>query len=364
MCFVSTSYKFKNSFIMIKNNNYTALVRTAGTHLLPALLVSLMLASNVNAADWFGVSGKWTDETWGLESTAGDDYPGGSVAEVNARIAGYYQEVTLDEALSTEIGELRVEQGAILNFAAGGVATNILGYNTQWDQATINFTGGTYNINHGLMLGRTCETGGTTQVNISSGTLNYNSGPTEGRVFCFRHENTDGTVNIDISGTGSLLAQNGGRFDHLNLKTVNLNLSDRATFDLAGVFESSNWDMSGVSGIAGLSHTISITGSSVTAEVGGIDAYATDADHKAVIRFTADRSGFSTLKVGTLTLNGGHHAADLIVDLKGLRSGEYDLFDYIMLAGTEFNSVTYLNGTAELDYGRGTSDSITIRVGR
>lgn len=344
---------------MKQNKTHRTNLGAGAAGLLSVFILCCLSASSVHAVDWFGGAGNWTDDSW---SGYSGDYPGRAIAGVDVGISNARDVVTINTVLPHQLGALRIEHGGTLNLVVGGSAETGPSFTTQWDRATVNFTGGNFTVAHSLSLGRTSGASGTTQINISSGTLNYSGGIGGGRTFTLRNDARGGGVNIDISGTGTLQVLNGGKFDHMSVKTVNLNLSDSATFDLVGATASSVWDMAGDTGVTGLTHTVSIVGSSVTAEVGGVNAFATDADHRATFKFIADDSGFSTYNVaGVLILNGGDHAADLIVDLNGLTSGTYDLFRYTALAGT-FNSVTYLNGTGTLDYGTGSSRAIKVKV--
>ena len=321
------------------------------------VIASLAATTSASAASWIGATGNWTDDSWGLTG----DYPGsGTQSGTSAQIEGSDDVVTVNTVIPNEVGFTRVNTGAVLNVATGGSLTVKSGSVVDVQDATINVTGGTLNLNHGVEFGRQLVSGETAYLNISSGTLNFSGSSTS--AFQFRNNSNLGTGAVAISGTGSFVATTGRDFSHTDLATVTTSLSDSANFNMVGVTGSSHYDMAGDADVAGLSHTFSITGSSVTAAVDTIDAFATAASQQALFKFTANAFGFSTFDVGTLTLDGGDHAADLIVDLNGLTSGSFDLFSYTTLNGSAFNSVTFLNGSATLDYGTGTLDAISVSV--
>jgi len=325
-------------------------------------LMALCLAATsfpLSAATWTGTIGNWTDDSWGLSG----DYPGSATSPDNTGlIQGTNADVTLDTQLSSQLGLLRFWGGSTLTVDTGGGVE--LGASTVLDlrKATLNVSGGTVRALHNVTFGRWNGATEESQLHVSSGVFDYGASPGGGRIFILRNNSNAGIGSISVSGSGTLQALNGGVFVHTSLGEASLSLSGSATFDLVGASASSTWDMAGDTGIAGLSHTFTLSGSSVTAEAGGLNAYATDSDQQALIKFIADGSGFSTFSVGTLNLSGGAKAADLEVDVAGLGAGTYELFSYTTLSGSAFNSVTILNGNGTIDYGAGSSDTVSITV--
>jgi len=325
-------------------------------------LMALCLAATsfpLSAATWTGTIANWTGDSWGLSG----DYPGSATSPDNTGlIQGTNANVTLDTQLSSQLGTVRIIGSSTLTVDTGGEME--LGASTELDfrNATLNVSGGNVRVLHNVTFGRWNGATEESQLHVSSGVFDYGASPGSGRLFNLRNNSNAGTGSISVSGSGTFQASNGGLFTHANLKDVTLSLSGSATFDLVGASASSTWDMAGDTGIPGLSHTLSVSGSLVTAEAGGLNAYATDSDQQALIKFIADGSGFSTFSVGTLNLSGGAKAADLEVDVAGLGAGTYDLFSYTTLSGSAFNSVTILKGNGTIDYGTGSSDTVSITV--
>lgn len=323
-----------------------------------ALAIAGFAATSAFAASWTGSTGNWTDDSWGLAGGSPGDAlnPG-----VEAKMEGSDDVVTVNTVIANEVGFTRVNTGAVLNVATGGSLTVKSGSSVDVQDATINVTGGTFNTKHTVEFGRQLVSGETAALNVSAGTFSLTSVQNTSQ-FQLRNNSNLGTGTVSVSGTGSFVGTSGRDISHTDLLDFTMSLSDSATLNMVATSGSSNWDMAGDADVVGLSHTFSITGSSVTAAIDTIQAFSTVASQEAVFKFTADGSGFSTFDVGTLTLNGGDHAADLIVDLSGLTTGSFDLFSYDSLVGSAFNSVSFINGSATLDYGIGTSDTISISV--
>ncbi len=314
----------------------------------------LMPTGVASAAFWQGGTGNWTDDNWGLD--APDGHPGdANYPAEQALITATNSNITVNSVIPNAINFQ--PRAGVLTVTTGGSLSAPAAVNVETGSATgstLNVNGGTVNIAHGFGYGRH----GDSDLNISSGIFNYSAASGGGRFFEFRNNSGAGVGTVDITGSGSLIATNGGTFRVTNLKTSSVHITDSGTLNQTG-----DYDMAGTTGISGLSHTISVTGSAASVTMGNVDAFATDSDQDAVFSFVLDGSGVSTINLNNLDLTGGDHAADLVVDANAfIGAASIDLFSYTTLTGAAFNSVTIIGGSGTIDYGTGANDTITLTL--
>jgi hypothetical protein len=313
------------------------------------------------AVDW---SGGGADNDWTTDGVGGNW--GGLAAPVSGEQsqvqnnANHVVDITTDLTNSgTEDFNLSWRSGTFNIESTGKVASSV---GTNLETGDTNGTDldansvtqinvkGELDIKHSMRLARY----GNTRIDVTDNGILKGSGASGGgRVFGF--DTYDASINV--SGNGQVITS-GVQVSAFNSADSAFNLSENATINLSA----SDYIMSTANSVK---HTFSVTGSNVTATLGDVDAFATDLGDAAIFKFIADASGISTIGLSALTLDGGDHAADVIVDTTLLTGGNQtlELFDYATISGSTFADVQLIGGNftiGAINYTGGDGTSITL----
>ena len=310
---------------------------------------------------WTAGSGVWEDaNNWNTVT-----YPGQSAAGDLTFIRNSGSTVTLGSELAQTTGGVWLDQSTII-FANGASATTtgtviINSLNASGDALIRIDSGGNWTNNSGLQFSRhgdKTDKTGVSELHVNGGTYS------QGHNFSLRESGDGTTARIRVTGGSATIVGRDWNGDTNNQEL----LFSGGVSQFAGVNFNTGVTSSGLFQVSS-DATVSVTSFEMNLAVHDLEILGSQATFSSTSTATlngglvsfkdTDNTGFSTFNVTTdLTLAG----ADLEVDLNGLTSGTYDLFDYAGTITGTFNSVNFLNGSGTIDYGTGSGDAISITV--
>ena len=321
----------------------------------------LIAFSFSHAANFTGSNGTaWADnDNWNTVV-----YPGSATASENHGLISGGHTVNLSTPLSQNLTVVQVSQST-LNINTSVTATSGLGIGevNASGNSTMTINTGASWINSSQLTfakhGGSTDKTGVSELHVNGGTYS------QGHNINLRESGNGTTARFRVTGGSATIG--GGRDWNGDTNNQELLFSGGVS-QFAGVNFNSGVTSSGLFQVAS-DATVSVTSFEMNLAVHDLEILGSQATFSSTSTATlngglvsfkdTDNTGFSTINVTTdLTLAG----ADLEVDLNGLTSGTYDLFDYDGTITGTFNSVNFLNGSGTIDYGTGSGDAISITV--